>query len=354
MKYDTCVNAHLDFKQNEENFMHMFNQKFRATLDMLFFQQAQLKLGNRLRPRLVYWGYCATKRSAISEQEMDRISDLAISIELIHKASIILDDLFDSDDARHGQKAFHIEFGENNTVLFASYMVNHANINLNRLQHYFEDNKEMYIKSEQCLFDTVKKLSLGCLQELNIGEKRYSVEEIRKIINLETSTLLKNSMLFGYYYGCAVNNNYNVQVEKVLSAAGLNCGYVFQTMNDLEPLYQQGANSLHKGQLNIDFVKMRKNIVIAELYERCSDEEKKYIRSFEAKKGINCNEISKILLLIKKYHIFSNIFKEIDFRINEINEQLTYLQSVDYCSDWCKQFNEYILVIEELCKKRLY
>ena len=53
---------------------------------------------------------------------------VAVSVELIHAASLVLDDLPSMDDAmlRRGAPALHREFGEDLAILTAVSLLNHA------------------------------------------------------------------------------------------------------------------------------------------------------------------------------------------------------------------------------------
>lgn len=75
----------------EDRFLSSFDCAWNETLEHYKCRQAQLNSGSRLRPLMVLWGY---------------IANVAVSIELIHKGTILLDDWIDQDEARHGEKAF--------------------------------------------------------------------------------------------------------------------------------------------------------------------------------------------------------------------------------------------------------
>ena len=112
------------FYQLNQKFMNIFNHNWNTLMQTFFFQQKQFSSGNRLRPRIVLLGYLSTKNELeLMPNEYDFISKLSMSIEIIHKSSIILDDLIDKDPARHGQTAFHIEHGAENTMMFAIQML---------------------------------------------------------------------------------------------------------------------------------------------------------------------------------------------------------------------------------------
>ena len=82
----------------------------------------QIENGNRLRPLLLAWGYYANCQS----DNNSYIADYAISIELLHKSSILLDDLIDDDIARHEKETFHVQFSKSEALLYALYILNRS------------------------------------------------------------------------------------------------------------------------------------------------------------------------------------------------------------------------------------
>lgn len=79
--------------------------------------------GRRLRPVLFYRLCAVSDRSApdgIAASDLDRV---ALAIELGHRASIILDDLIDRDDARHASTTFHAAHGGELALLVSHVLV---------------------------------------------------------------------------------------------------------------------------------------------------------------------------------------------------------------------------------------
>ena len=110
-------------------------------------------------------------------------------------------------------------------------------------------------------------MSLGELKELNIDiGTLYDSQLAKEIIDLETSPLIANSLLLGYFAG----NGNNCDVEKTFSEIGYDSGYIFQVMNDLEPFCQQNKLREHKGRLNTDIGQSKKNIAVSLLYSLLS------------------------------------------------------------------------------------
>ena len=336
-----------DFYKIEKEFIDIFNRNWSDFLNSLFFQQQQFISGNRLRPLIVLVGYLATKQDLhIDSKEYEKISRLSLSIELIHKASLILDDLIDEDPARHGKKAFHIEYGTENTMMFAINLLSISVDHLNQMIHETPEFITLQEKGIKLLTKTMYDMSLGELKELNIDiGTLYDSQLAKEIIDLETSPLIANSLLLGYFAGNG--NNYNE--EKTFSEIGYDSGYIFQVMNDLEPFCQQNKLREHKGRLNTDIGQSKKNIAVSLLYSLLSIQEKDRLKN-----AADTEEETKLLIqYFNLYHIKSSFIREVDFIHQNIKERISCLPQYGISEHWCTLFTYFIEKIVLECKSRL-
>lgn len=335
------------FQQMQKEYITTFNSNWELLMSELFFQQVQFLSGNRLRPYIVLVGYLASKPDFnLNSTEYDKISKLALCIELIHKSSLILDDLIDGDPARHGKKAFHIEFGAENTMMFA---INLLSISVQKMNQFIAENQECIVLKEKginLLAQTMYDMSLGELKELNLSnENFYENDLVKDIIHLETSPLITNSLLFGYYAG----NGNNRDIEQLLQTIGYECGYIFQVMNDLEPLCQQAKLELHKGRLNTDIIHSKKNIALALLYKLISHKEKEQIQFSNSEEETN----ELLIHYFQQYKIKDSFMREVELTHQNINEQIELLKENGLNTTWCKLFHYFINKIINECKERL-
>lgn len=335
------------FREIQTKFIDAFNKNWSELMNELFFQQVQFISGNRLRPYTLFMGYLATKSDYRLEiTEYDKVSKLSLCIELIHKSSLILDDLIDGDPARHGKCAFHIEHGMENTMMFA---INLLSISVQKMNQFILENEEYVVlkdKGINLLSKTMYDMSLGELKELNLNNTdRYDQEKIKEIINLETSPLISNSLLFGYYAG----NGKNKKVEHILQEIGDASGFIFQVMNDLEAFCQQEKLMQHKGRLNTDIIYAKKNIVLTLLYNLISEQEKEKIACVRSKDDAN----NLLIYYFKRYKIRDSFMREVNLIYEKINVQINELENQGLCRNWCHLFHYFISTIIQECKNRL-
>lgn len=328
---------------SDQSCKQYFHQKWIAFLDsimMPYGNAIQLKIGNHLRPLLVYWGKALG--SDMDEDLLDEeISELAICVETLHKVSIIVDDLIDHDVKRHNKSAFHVQYTSEETIIFAVYMLGKAfeKINLLSLKYSRLANSlnDIYAK-------TLQDMAKGCLTELTMTpEKLYNYENIVSIICKETSTLIKNSLLLGFL----TNIPQSMEAVQIIEVLGDRIGYLFQVMNDLEPFCSATNLIHHKGTLNMDFEHSRKNIVLPYIYASCSIHEKKQL--------LRTNEMNsdKILLLFEKYEIEKLIRRDIKDTENEIEKYFDELSTKDINKACLKDFQKFYTNIIIIAKERL-
>lgn len=332
------------FDSQEKVFLQMFQAEWQTQVEQLYYSQVQMYIGNRIRPRLVYWGY----RAGISENATEHLYvpiKIAIVIELIHKASILLDDYIDDDEIRRGKPSFWAEFGEKRTMIFVLSVLGRAIRILNQLCSEKNIQDSDYLQLMNILSNTMEDMSVGVLEELDLDEfSQFDIQKIQDIIDKETSALLSNSLLFGYY----ASGHYTQETLSHIELIGRKCGYMFQTMNDLEPLCQAGKNAEYKGHLNTDFLSKRKNIGIAYLYPQLTQSEKGIL--LKAQQTMDSNVI---LNLIQKHGIVNQILDQMELVYSDIIELINAPQYLIISHTWKNGFTGLIRRLYQLCLERL-
>lgn len=335
------------YEKHRKIFLELFEKEWSKLFANSHYELCQINTGNRLRPQIALMGYLANEEE-YSPAKLNFIVNVGISIELIHKSSLLIDDLIDNDQLRHNKPTFHNINGRDKTILFSLNLMSKAII---ILKDTLLINKVEDIVFQKCIgisIQTLHDMSLGALYEVSLTKKElYSPNFIRKIISLETSTLIRNSLLIGYYSGNRLNSN----IEGLLIEIGNSCGYIFQVMNDLEPFCNSKKNRLHKGVVNSDYKDYKKNIAIAFLFEAMSKQKKEKIIFTNGSIG-SCS-LEDISAYLEQYNITQQLVKEIE----EI--ELKIFSFINECKDnglseqWCYNFKRFILLLIKVAKKRL-
>lgn len=246
----------------------------------------QLVIGSRFRPLLVSWGYLLAGQDLETENKHE-VAQLSLYIELLHKATILLDDLIDEDIARNSEHAFHVEFSENEAILFAFYLFGDC---INRLSVIARSGGlgDEYATLVELVSSCLKDMTVGALKEVTTAKGTLlSVPDVKRIIELETVALVRNGLLVGYKYG----HGSSAQAPAV-DNLGYDCGYIFQVLNDLEPFLGRASNAEHKGAINVDLSRSRKNLAVALIVEELSLAESEQL----SKLSLNANPEATLLL----------------------------------------------------------
>lgn len=330
----------------ETEFLRHYEKNWSEILKDTYYQSEQLDIGHKFRPRLVYWGAIVKGSSNLTEYDFDIIAKVAVCIEIVHKASILLDDFIDQDTARHGKPAFHTIHGVDRTVIYSLNLLSRALRILNNTFAEYSSSSFFVWKSMNTLTTTLEDMTLGVLKELDLPEKlNQSISTIKEIMHLETSTLITNSLLMGIYLAQIDDENAIRMIENI----GRNFGFIFQTLNDLEP-FCTIKNSQHKGSINTDFSRNRKNICVALLYPMLTKKETSLIKNSAV------SDIDKIIIqYFDKYNIYQNLMEEIDIAhksmLQDINQLTDYIPGMD--ESWHAEFSIFVTSVVSICKNRL-
>ena len=130
------MTAHVDLTANQENELHQLHQHLQAHREQLLpagqqtdqvraaMRAGALAPGKRIRPLLLLLA-ARDMGCAVSQQG---VLDLACAVEMVHAASLILDDIPSMDNAqmRRGRPTIHRQFGANVAILAALALLSRA------------------------------------------------------------------------------------------------------------------------------------------------------------------------------------------------------------------------------------
>jgi len=327
-----------------KDFLRCFDVYWSNMLNTLDNHQAQLVSGNKLRPQICLWGYLATiPPDDVSSQSYDYIANVAVSIEMIHKASLLLDDWLDNDNERHGKPAFHTEFDPQYSVVFALNLIGYA---MYRLEEVFPASITLphhYYLCLDTIVKTINSMAKGALKELQFQpDDIFSNDKVREITQLETAEIIGNSMLLGYYAGVGENRNHLIETQ--FKKIGDQCGYLFQALNDLEVFESPKLLEQHKGSLNYDLLIHRKNLAITILYEVASPADRVLLKNADK---------DKLTSLMKKYRIVETMKRELHCVNDNIILFCAELRSKGLPAEWCEGLNWFLGYVKKFAEERL-
>ncbi len=147
------------------------------------------------------------------------IYDLAVTLEMLHAATLLHDDVLDSADTRRGQPAAHILFDTTATILAGDALLSAANLKVAD----FND-----IRLCRCFSEATMQTAAGEILEIEYMHRLDQDDSIYESIVLgKTAWLLRASCVMGAL--CAKANQEEVQA---LATYGQELGMAFQMVDD--------------------------------------------------------------------------------------------------------------------------
>ncbi len=146
---------------------------------------------------------------------------IAASIELIHLASLVHDDVIDNADLRRGKATLQKKYGKRTAVICGDYL-----LSLALKLVYSTSDKNTYLSIS--VPDYIGKLCLGELnQHINNNNLNLSIFQYLKIISGKTAALFEAS-----FYAGAVVAKVDEKEAKKYRQIGFYIGMIFQLSDD--------------------------------------------------------------------------------------------------------------------------
>ncbi|UOQ47576.1 heptaprenyl diphosphate synthase component II [Gracilibacillus caseinilyticus] len=170
--------------------------------------------GKRLRPVFVVLA------SKFGEYNLDHIKNVASSLELIHMASLVHDDVIDDSNMRRGKPTVKANWDNQVAMLTGDYIFAKA------LQQFTDINKP---RAHQILAKTMMELTVGEIEQI---KDKYNLQQnlrtyLRRI-KRKTALLISSSCQLG-----AIVANTDKHTEKVLFRYGYYMGMSYQIIDDI-------------------------------------------------------------------------------------------------------------------------
>ena len=243
-----------EFRQFEDEFasiLHSDNQLLNEALDYI-----HSKRGKQLRPVLVLLS------AAICRGITDKSIKAAASLELMHTASLVHDDVVDNSPTRRGDKALQEQWSNKIAILVGDYMLSKAIGLLSSVRN----NTILNIVSEM-----TAALTSGELLQLHSGQSMWiSEEQYLQIIRQKTACLFSACSEAGAASSGATNRQLTAMRQ-----FGLYLGLCFQLkddifdFSDIEDLGKPTMNDIRDGKATLPIIKS---------LQRATKEEAEYIK----------------------------------------------------------------------------
>jgi geranylgeranyl diphosphate synthase type II len=200
------------------------------------------KGGKRLRAIIVLAIHASLKHK-YPEVSFEYISNLALAMELIHNASLVIDDLpsMDNDMYRRNSKTIHNAYGETVALNVALFLMRQATHMLYLNMQSCSDGRRVFLYN-QIIYDNIGKSGLPLGQYLDLGflKKRLQIADKKQhqdLIYKKTTTLFNLSFLLAF----AMHTDNPEEMKKMAQVSEW-FGIAFQLYDDFLDIDQDKQN----------------------------------------------------------------------------------------------------------------
>jgi octaprenyl-diphosphate synthase len=229
--------------------------------------------GKRIRPRLVL-----LFADALGFTGRERF-ELAATVEFIHTATLLHDDVVDESSLRRGRDTANALFGNAASVLVGDFLYSRA------FQMMVSVNR---IRVLEVLADATNVIAEGeVLQLMNMHNPDLQVEDYLRVIRFKTAKLFEASARLG-----AVLADAAPAVEETCAAYGRSLGTAFQLVDDL--LDYEGDPSQLGKNVGDDLREGKPTLPLLVAMQRSSPADRELIRA-----SIEHGEVAKLPAIVQ-------------------------------------------------------
>jgi octaprenyl-diphosphate synthase len=228
--------------------------------------------GKRVRPRLLLLFADALGHEGPAQHE------LAATVEFIHTATLLHDDVVDESSLRRGRATANALFGNAASVLVGDFLYSRAfqmmvSVNEMRVLDVVADATNVIAEGE-------------VLQLMNMHDPDLAVEDYLQVIRFKTAKLFEASARLGAILGKA-----DAATEEACADFGRRLGTAFQLVDDLLD-YEGRSEELGKN-VGDDIREGKATLPILLAMARCSPEEREMLRE-----AIRTGEVERLNQII--------------------------------------------------------
>ncbi|MEI8321134.1 MAG: polyprenyl synthetase family protein [Alphaproteobacteria bacterium] len=280
--------------------------------------------GKRIRPILTL--LCAQLDQPIQNR---KVIDLAASLELIHMATLLHDDVIDQGTHRRHKPCAHTLWGNQATILVGDYLFSRA------FQTMVHSDSLPILKS---LSQAATAITEGEVLQLTLtGDLTTPDETYFKMIGLKTASLFKAACEIGALLG---HGSYS----KALGSYGYELGIIFQLVDDLLD-YTPHRNQMGK-TIGTDLKEKKMTLPLLWLYQQSDYVDKQALEDIMFKEEPSPKDLDTLISLMEIHKIPSKITDYLNHRQTLAR---SYLQEIPSSPE--KTFLEGLLdfCIERVC-----
>ncbi|MDT0342084.1 polyprenyl synthetase family protein [Streptomyces litchfieldiae] len=287
--------------------------------------EAAVADGKRLRAAFCYWGW-----RAAGQPDHDALVRAAASMELVHAAAVVHDDLIDDSPLRHGRPTAHIALRgavrrRPRAVAAArslAMLVGDLLMSLAGEAFTASGLPAAYLARARPLWSVLaRELIAGeCLEILRTGATP-DTEVSLKVIRYKTAKYtVEQPLLIGGALAGAGG-----RLREGYSAYGLPLGEAFQLRDDLLGLFGDPGRT---GKANADDVSgHRPTVLLAETWRMADDEERARLRTLLGRRGVDGDGLHAVREVMSRLKVPDRVEDMITARVEQALDALHELDA---------------------------
>ena len=264
--------------------------------------------GKRIRPLLLIITSRLNGREANDHPEVL----LASSVEFIHTATLLHDDVIDQADVRRGKKSAHTLWGNQASILVGDYLYTQA-VSCALSLASQEVNT---VLAEACRLMTEGET----LQLTHHGNLEVTEQEYLKVIQYKTAALLSATCRLG-----GIVSGLDLDKREALARFGLHLGIAYQLADDTLD-YIADKDLLGKS-LGKDLKEGKITLPLLHLLSNCPVRERERVKRILKMDRITERDLREILALMKRYGSIEYSLKKATESIEKAKKNLNFFPS---------------------------
>jgi octaprenyl-diphosphate synthase len=214
--------------------------------------------GKRIRPRILLLFSQALGFDGPARYE------LAATVEFIHTATLLHDDVVDESALRRGRATANALFGNAASVLVGDFLYSRAFQMMVSVNH---------MRVLSVLAEATNVIAEGeVLQLMNMNDPDLAVDEYLKVIRFKTAKLFEASARLGAILGGAA-----AELEEACADYGRSLGTAFQLVDDL--LDYEGSSEVLGKNVGDDLREGKPTLPLLLAMTRCTEPEREMLRT---------------------------------------------------------------------------
>ncbi|WP_320775655.1 polyprenyl synthetase family protein [Streptomyces sp. CRN 30] len=276
--------------------------------------------GKRLRAAFCYWGW-----RAAGQPDNDALLRAAASMELVHAAAVVHDDLIDDSPLRHGLPTAHRALREplrgrpraRRAARSLALLVGDLLMALAGQLFATSGLPAAYLARARPLWAALaRELIAGeCLEILHTGGRPDTAVSLRVIRYKTAKYTVEHPLLIGGLLAGA-----ETRLREGFSAYGLPLGEAFQLRDDLLGLFGDPGRT---GKAGLDDIRAhRPTALLAETWQAADAAQREELRGVLGRRGLDADDLTRVRALMREVRAPERIERMIRARVEDATRSL--------------------------------